>query len=180
MTQPDHSDDVPARADRLYAARTAMAETTRSPARLGVSAIVRFINDPAHSLTTEEQRALFADPRLRADYRRLKAQAAVAELPALAAASGGAVNARRFEGGSVSIHPSRVPGQSYVIVRFSWPAGPPRVMLLEGADGTVVKRALAAGDTPGEIMMVLDERSAADAGFLRLLADPTSTGTFVL
>ncbi len=29
-------------------------------------------------------------------------------------------------------------------------------------------------------MMVLNERSDADAGFLRLLADPTSTGTFVL
>jgi hypothetical protein len=27
---------------------------------------------------------------------------------------------------------------------------------------------------------VLDERNAADADFLRLLADPTSTGTFVL
>ena len=180
MTQPDHSDDVPARADRLYAARTAMAETGRSPARMSIASIVRFLNDPGHALTMEEQRALFADPRLRADYRRLKAQAAVAELPALAAASAGAVNTRRFDGGSVSIHPSRVPGQSYVIVRFSWPAGPPRMMLLEGADGIVLKRALPSGDTPGEIMMVVDERSPADAGFLRLLADPTSTGTFML
>ena len=179
MTPSDDSGDVARRADRLYAARTAMAETKVSPARLGVAAIVQFINDPGHSLTMEEQRAMFADPQLRADYRRLKAQAAVAELPALAAASAGAVNSRRFEGGSVSIHPSRVPGQSYVIVRFSWP-GPPRMMLLEGADGTVAKRALSAGDTPGEIMMVLDERSDADAGFLRLLADPTSTGAFVL
>jgi hypothetical protein len=33
---------------------------------------------------------------------------------------------------------------------------------------------------PGEVMMVLNERSDADAGVLRLLADPTSTGTFVL
>jgi hypothetical protein len=32
--------------------------------------------------------------------------------------------------GTVSIHPSRVQGQLYVIVRFSWPS-PPRTMLLE-------------------------------------------------
>jgi hypothetical protein len=180
MANPDDSDDVATRAARLYAARTALAETGRSRPRLTIATIVRFLNDPAHSLTLEEQQALFADPRLRADFRRLKAQAAVAELPALAAASAGGVNMRRFDGGSVSIHPSRVPGQSYVIVRFPWPAGPPRMMLLEGADGTVIKRALSPGDMPGEIMMVLDEKSAADAGFLRLLTDPTSTGTFVL
>ena len=35
-------------------------------------------------------------------------------------------------------------------------------------------------DQQGEVMMVLDERSDADAGFLRLLTDPTSTGAFVL
>jgi hypothetical protein len=29
-------------------------------------------------------------------------------------------------------------------------------------------------------MMELDENNDADAGFLRLLADPTSTGTFVV
>jgi len=180
MTQADHSDDIPRRADRLYAARTTMAEAGRSPRRLGIADLVDFLNDPARALTMEEQRALFADPKLRADYRRLKAQAAVVEMPALAAASDGAVNARRFEGGSVSIHPSRVPGQSYVIVRFTRPACSPRMMLLEGPDGTVAKRALPEGDTSGEIMMVLDARSDADAGFLRLLADPTSTGTFVL
>jgi hypothetical protein len=180
MTAADHNDDVARHADRLYAARTAMAETARSPPRIGIAAIVQFLDDPRRSLSVEEQRALFADPQLRADYQRLKAKTAVAELPALAAASAGAVNARRFEGGSVSIHPSRVPGQSYVIVRFSWSAGPPRMMLLESADGTVVKRTLQASDTPGEIMMVLDERSAEDAGFLRLLSDPTSTGAFML
>jgi len=41
----------------------------------------------------------------------------------------GDVNSRRFEGGTVSIHPSRVQGQIYVILRFSW--RPPRVMLLK-------------------------------------------------
>jgi len=101
-------------------------------------------------------------------------------LPALAAASDGALTTRRFEGGRVSIHPSRVPGQTYVILRFGNPSGAPRMMLLESAAGEFVKRALPTVDQNGEATMVLNERSAADAGFLRLLADPTSTGTFVL
>ena len=174
------ADDIARRADQLYAARTALAEARRPTRRFGVAEIVQFLNDPSHSLTAEEQRALFTDPRLRADYRSLKAQATTFELPALAAASSGAVNSRRFEGGSVSIHPSRVPGQIYVILRFSSPSVAPRMMLLESTTGDLVKRALPSADQQGEVMMVLNERSEADAGFLRLLADPTSTGTFVL
>ena len=71
-------------------------------------------------------------------------------------------------------------GQIYVILRFSSPAGAPRMMLLESATGRSVKRALPAADQQGEVMMVFNEGSDADAGFLRLLSDPTSTGTFVL
>jgi hypothetical protein len=174
------TDEIARRADQLYAARSALAETKRTARRFGIAEIVRFLNDPSRSLTPDEQRALFTDPRLRADYRRLKAQATTFELPALAAASSGAVSSRRFEGGSVTIHPSRLPGQIYVIVRFSWPAGTPRMMLLESTTGDLLKRALPAADQQGEVMMVLNERSDADAGFLRILTDPTSTGTFVL
>jgi hypothetical protein len=172
------TDDIARRADQLYAARSALAEAKRPARRFGVAEIVQFLNDPSRSLSPEEQRALFTDPRLRADYRRLKTQATTFELPALAAASSGAVDARRFEGGTVSIHPSRVPGQIYVILRFTSPADAPRMILLESAAGDLLKRALPAADHQGEIMMVLNERS--DADFLRLLTDPTSTGTFVL
>lgn len=172
--------DFAQRVDRLYAARSALAETKRPRHRFGVAEIVQFVNDPSRSLTPEEQRALFADPRLRADYRRLKAQAATFELPALAAASSGNVNARRFEGGSITIHPSRIPGQLYVIVRFNQPGSAPRAILLESTSGELTKRALPSADQQGEVMMVLNESSEADAGFLRLLADPTSTGTFVV
>jgi hypothetical protein len=174
------TDDIAQRADRLYAARSALADTKPPRHRFGIAEIMHFLDDPSRSLTSEEQRALFSDPRLRADYRRLKAQATAFEMPALAAASSGAVNARRFEGGSITMHPSRVPGQVYVILRFSWPAGAPRMMLLESTAGDVVKRALPAADQQGELVMVLDERSEADARFLRLLADSTSTGTFML
>ena len=179
MTAADHDDDTALRAEKLYAAHSALAETGRSTRRLGVAEIVQFLSDPERRLSMEEQRSLFADAQLRADYRRLKSRMAIAELPALAAASTGTVNARRFEGGTVSIHPSRVHGQVYVILRFSWPA-PPRSMLLEDSAGDLLKRQLPPADPNGEVMMVLDEKEASDARFLRLLADPTSTGSFLL
>src|SRR5215470_19599634 len=141
MTAADHDDDIALRADKLYAARSALAETEPARRRLGVAEILQFLNDPRRSLSMEEQRALFADSQLRADYRRLKSQVAIAELPALAAASAGDVNSRRFDGGTMSIHPSRVQGYIYVILRFSWP-DPPRAMLLEDSGGDLVKRAL--------------------------------------
>jgi hypothetical protein len=179
MSGADQDNDIARRTDELYAARSALAETQQPTRRFGVAEIVRFLQDPARSLSMEEQRLLFADPRLRADYRRLKVQASIAELPALAAASAGNVSARRFDGGTMHIHPSRVPGQIYVILRFTWP-NPPRTMLLEGSEGDLVKRALPPADANGEVMMVLDETKPSDAGFLRLISDPTSTGSFLL
>ncbi|HEY1543188.1 MAG TPA: hypothetical protein VGG01_12325 [Xanthobacteraceae bacterium] len=174
------TDDVARHADQLYAARSALAEAKPPTRRFGVAEIVRFLSDPSHSLSPEEQRALFTNPRLRADYRRVKTQVTSFELPALAAASSGAVTSRRFEGGSVNIHPSRVPGQIYVILRFAASADAPRMMLLESTAGDLVKRTLPAANQQGEVMMVLSEHSEADAGFLRLLGDPTATGSFVL
>jgi hypothetical protein len=167
------------RVDRLYAARTAVAESKPLRHRFGIAEIVQFLGDPSRSLTPDEQRLLFTDPRLRADYRRLKAQATTFEMPALAAASSGNVTARRFDGGSITIHPSRIAGQIYVILRFNSPESSPRALLLESASGDVVKRALPGADQQGEVMMVLNEKDDADAAFLRLLADPTATGTFM-
>jgi hypothetical protein len=172
--------DLAHRADRLYAARSVLAEARPPRHRFGVAEIVQFLNDPVRALTPEEQRSLFTDPRLRADYRRLKERATSFEMPALAAASSGNVDARRFDGGSINIHPSRIAGQLYVILRFSSPANPPRALLLESTAGELVKRALPAADQQGEVMMVLNQSNQADASFLRLIADPTSTGTFVI
>src|SRR5262245_11943468 len=118
MTEGGEDDDTAPRADKLYAARSALAEIQPTTRRLGVSEIVQVLSDPQRSLSMEEQRTLFADPRLRADYRRLKSRQSVVELPALAAASVGSVNIRRFEGGTVRIRASRVADQFYVVVRF--------------------------------------------------------------
>ena len=175
----DTENELASRAEQLYAARSALADTKAPRHRFGMAEIVQFLNDPSRSLTPDEQRALFADPRLRADYRRLKALATAFEMPALAAASSGHVNVRRFDGGSIAIHPSRIAGQLYIVVRFTSPAGSPRAILLEGATGELVKHTLPGADPQGEVMMVLNESNDADAAFLRLLTDPTTTGTFV-
>jgi hypothetical protein len=172
--------EIELRADALYAARSALAETGRPSRRLGVAEIVQFLSDAQRSLSIEEQRALFADPQLRADYRRLKSQLAVADLPALAAASSGDVSTRRFDGGTVSIHHSRVPGQFYVVMRFNLRSSQPRAVLLENAVGDLVKRPLPPADANGEVMIVLDTKNSNDEGFLRLISDPTATGSFLL
>jgi hypothetical protein len=177
---PAENDDIAQIAGRIYAARSGMAEVKPPKHRLGIAEIMHFLNDPSRSLLPEEQRALFADPRVRADYRRLKAQATAFELPALAAASSGEVNSRQFEGGTISIHPSRVAGQSYVIFRFSQPSNAPRMILIESRAGEFIKRALPAADAQGEVMLIMDGRNEEDASFLRLLTDPDSAGTFVL
>lgn len=179
MTGGGEDDDIAPRAEKLYAARSALAEIQPTTPRLGVADIVQFLSDPRRSLSMEEQRTLFTDPRLRADYRRLKSRQSVVELPALAAASVGNVEVRRFDGGTVRIHRSRVADQFYVVVRFSRPAGVPRSLVLEGTNGELVKRPLPPADASGEMMMVLDRKSAIDEAFLRLISDPTSTGSFL-
>ncbi len=179
MTAAADDEEIALRADKLYAARAALAETEAGPRRLGVAELVQFLSDPGRSLSMDEQRMLFADPRLRADYRRLKAQLSVAELPALAAASAGDVDARRFDGGTVRIHASRVAGQVYVVLQVNSAANPPRAILLEGAGGELVKRVLPPCNAAGEIMIVLDRANAPDQAFLRLLAEPTTTGLFL-
>jgi hypothetical protein len=180
MTTPDDADPIAQRADALYAARAALAETTPRPPGIGVGEIVQFLTGSRRSLSVEEQRSLFANPRLRADYRRLKAQLSVFELPALAAASDGQVGARRFDGGSISIHPSRVAGQIYVVLRFDKPVRTPSAMVLEHPSGEFLKRELPQVQDDGEAMIVLDSQNPDDEAFLRVLRDPTATGSFLL
>jgi hypothetical protein len=179
MTAADEVDELARRANQLYAARTALAEAEPNAVRFGVAEIMQFLSDPGRSLSMEEQKLLFANRRLRTDYRRLKALHSVAELPALAAASTGRLETRRFDQGSVRIHLSRVAGQVYVVVRFDSPTSSARVMLLEHPSGEILKRALPAPGPEGEAMLVLDSRNADDQTFLRLLSDPTTTGALL-
>jgi hypothetical protein len=175
------SDELAAEvADRLYAARSAVADAATERPRIGIAELVQFLADPTSDLSAEAQRALFSSPRLRADFKRLKASLNCVELPALAAASDGEVNTRTFEGGSVRIHPSRVAGQVYALFQFNWPSTTPRALVLESASGDVVKRPLPAADASGQAVVVLDRERPSDDAFLRLIADPTTSGSFIL
>src|SRR5262249_44481004 len=136
--------------------------------------------DPQRTLSMEQQRRLFAEPRLRADYRRLKAELGAIDMPALAAASVGDVTDRRFAGGTVRIHPSRVGGQVYVVLRFTGLGIPPRSLLLETPGVELIKRPLPKPDPSGDMVIVLDPKNSADEVFLRAVTDPTSSGSFLL
>jgi hypothetical protein len=157
-----------------------MANAAPGGPRLGVAELVQFLSDPKSELSPEAQRLLFSNQRLRADFRRLKASLRCVELPALAAASDGAVARRAFEGGSVRIHRSRVAGQTYALFQFNWPSATPRAVLLEGASGDIVKRALPVADGSGQAVLVLDQNQPDDSVFLRLIADPMTIGSFIL
>jgi hypothetical protein len=179
MSLPDEEPAVDV-ADRLYAARCALADAAPGGPRIGVAELVQFLSDPKSELSPDAQRLLFSNARLRADFKRLKTTLRCVELPALAAASDGAVAQRSFEGGSVRIHPSRVAGQTYALFQFNWPSAPPRAVLLESASGDIVKRALPAADASGQAVLVLDRNQPDDGTFLRLIADPTTVGSFIL
>src|SRR5262245_24099972 len=179
MSLPSDEPAVPV-ADRLYAARAAVADAAPGGPKVGVGELVQFLADPTSELSPDAQRALFTNARLRADFNGLKASLRLVELPSLAAASDGTVDARTFGGGSVRIHPSRVAGQVYALFQFSWPSATPRAVLLQGAAGDILKRPLPAADASGQAVLVLDRNQPSDEAFLRLIADPTSTGCFIL
>src|SRR5262245_59241136 len=180
MTPPSNGEPDTDVADRLYAARCAVADAPAATPRVGVADLVRFLADPGGDLPWPAQRALFSDHRLRADFKRLKACLGCVELPALAAASDGTVRARTFDGGSVRIHPSRVAGQTYALFQFNWPARAPRALLLEGASGDMLKRHLPVAVGLGQAVLVLDQSKTSDDAFLRMIEDTMTTGAFIL
>ena len=182
-SSPTNADDA---ADLLYARRRTLAAAIAKPVaqptdRWGVHQWIAFLSTPSIALPVGQQRALFADKRLREDFRQLKRVYSVAALPALAAASDGDVVERSFEGGTVRIHAARKPGQFYVRFSFGIRDAYPRVLVLELPDGTQVKRLLpameAGGD--GEMLIVGDMAAPADQTFRQLLADPASHGDFL-
>ena len=177
-TNDNEADGVTA--DRLYAARTGMAETNPGQKRAGIAELARVLHEPGRALSLEEQRALFSDAQLRADFRRLRSGPGAIAIPALAAASDGSVAARSFEGGAARMHASRIAGQIYVIFDFDRATDLPGCIILESTAGEVIKRALPAGDPRGRIMLILNQADVTDQAFLRLMADPLATGSLLL
>lgn len=177
MAEEGDSRDPWGDADRLYAARAAIADVS-AQGRIGIAELVRFLTDAGSDLTHEAQRALFASPRLRTDFERLKQRLRLVELPELAAASAGGIMLRTFEGGSVRVHPSRIEGQVYMVFQFQEGAGTPRALLLDDGSDRVAKRSLPEPDSSGRVVLVLDRNDSVDGLFLQLFSDATATGSF--
>ena len=145
-------------------------------------------------LTMAQQRALFINPTLRADYNRLikvdrlpaaaapsvSMPRAVARLamPARAAASSDReINERSFAGATIHIGSAGLPNQFLIRIRFEGGEASFDVLELQGSDGTLAYLTLPPAHK-GEMRWIADT-DAPDVGeALALLRDPRASGTF--
>jgi hypothetical protein len=144
-------------------------------------------------LTMEQQRALFTDATLRAEYNRLikverfapppRSSTSVLgaqglAMPARAAASSDqAVSDRAFAGGTIHIGAAGRPTQFLIRIRFDDDAADFDLLELHGADGTLAFLLLPP-PYDGEIERIVDVTDATLAEAMALLQDPTATGVF--
>ena len=165
------------RATDIYVASAILREGSRSADAFGVAEIVDFLTRPGAALSITQSRRLFVDPKLREAYRMLKTRLSAMALPAVAAASSGAVTERRFEGGTLRLSPSRNGVHANLLIRFDRPTTQTLVLLLESPDHGLVKLLVPASDSAGEALVILDV--ARDAAVIAALRDPASTGAFL-
>lgn len=172
------------RAEDLYVQRAAALDAGPAvPGSLTFADLLSFLLDAGSVLLPVQQRQLFADPRLRADYARLKrdvlTRRGAFELPRLVAAGDRDLDERRFPGGVARLAPSATDAaQIYLVIELDDRSSAPRTLILEADIGTIAKLALPAPDD-GIIQLLLDERSAPDAQALALLRDPNATGALI-
>src|SRR5262245_32787769 len=99
--------DALRRAEDLFVARATVDDATPNPRRLAFADLYAFLTNPTSELSIDHQRQLFSDPRLRADFQRLKQELIAVgggiDLPRVAAASDGELSERPFPGGAVKI-----------------------------------------------------------------------------
>lgn len=197
---PD-DDEIMRRAEELYRTWTLVEETEASrPSAVALADLLGFLGE-GRPLTHEQQRALFADSRLRAEFQCLKADFALSagaqageggraveavrrplEMPTqIAAASTAAADfLRPFEGGTLRICPAGIDEQVYIVITLDDPALVPRALLIEGQSRNRIEQMpLPARDGDGEIVLIKDLAEPADASLVELLRDPTATGVFL-
>ncbi len=187
-SHPDADQELVQRTEDLFLARSVIEETTPRPVPLLFADIYRFLTDPSANLSPAQQRMLFANPRARADFQRLKRDLTQAvgsgavgmALPTAAAASDRVLNERHFSGGVVRIAQSEASSiQFYIVVELNDPKDPPRALLLESSTGELAKLHLEAPDEDGIIQILLDVSAHEAERQLALLRDPTATGLFI-
>lgn len=192
------------RAEQLYHAWTAVedGEPSRSVV-LTFADLVALLTD-GRPLSPDQHRALFASPRLRAEFDSLKHSFAttwrsagpqVAGVPSTAATSlrilelpiqiaaaddPGADFHRQFEGGTLRICAAGVGEQVYLTITLEDPGIAPRALLLESKRHNRIERlTLPERDADGEILIIKDLADAEDAVLVGMLRDPGVLGTFL-
>ncbi len=184
MARKPENDALAARTEEIFVARSLLTDEDR-PHRdapiFGVAEIVRFLADRSLSLTPDQTRALFADRTLNASFRALLQRQSRFELPAMAAASAGAVVERTFPGGSVRVAAARFPGHFNVTVTFAEGTASPfpgqLLLILDGEGVSRIEIVEAVGQRTATA--VLDTRVEADRLALELLRNPLAEGTFL-
>lgn len=174
--------DSAKRVDDLFVARAAFADAVDSKVRVGLGELYAFLTDPSATLTHEQQRLLFANSRLRADFRQLKQSLATASggyvLPTAAAASDGELAERQFAGGAIRIAISDGhPDQVHLVLELTNSKLRPSRLIVE-CDGEVRKLQLDPPDE-GVVQMLLDISLEQPAAVVRLLRQPRSEVTIL-
>lgn len=156
---------------------------------LGFSDLVAFLLE-GRPLSAAQQAALFRSKHLRDQFQRLKEDLAlrtgtvsrIVGLPAArAAADDTEMTERSFDDGIVTLVPSAVPNQTYIIITLQNPdAAPTRLLVESRPPGEVASTLLQPPDPDGAIRLLKDIQVEADALLLRLLRTPTSEGTFLV
>ena len=177
---PAEQPTVSQRAEDLYVARSVASNAPVEQLPVSFADVLRYLTDPSTHLTPAQWRFCKQHPRLRADYDALIKNLALAALPQATAASQGELQERDFPGGILRIRPSSIPGQVYLIFSIEPGVRAPRLLMIEGAAGNVARISLPEPDADGSMLVIQDTaRNEADANAVRLLRDPTTSGTFL-
>lgn len=128
--------------------------------RIALSRFYAYATEPGGPEDPELERALAADPALRADFRRLLEKTAASYLPQVAAASSGTVERREGQGCRIRFEASRAePSQTYVIIELIDQERPiPGALFVCYADYRCVKFALPPAHD-GVIQILLEQDS---------------------
>lgn len=164
----------------IHAALATIENTPPSAHLVGAREIALFLSTPGYRLTDGQKATLFRDRRVRAIYADMKERLSVREMPALAAASAGALAERVFDGGQIILSDSGLENIVYVVVIFEGEPFPEQrqLLVLEGASGEIGRLELPAPDGNRESFRDLDLGDDEHRSIYRLLQDPLAHASF--
>ena len=162
----------------IFSAKESLRDAKSRKTGIGLAEFYRAVVSPGQPLTIEMTKAMFASKDLRAAFQALRAKPSARAVPALAAASDRKLTQRMFDGGSISLVKAARGDQIYVRLQLEPPFSTAAlVLLLTNQEAEVIiKRALPACDTEGEILIVLDPTQSDDFALLSALEDPRFEG----